>query len=71
MAKEIKIIEKHKMSIDWPCTATSEKFVVTLLACISGSLSIHLKFLLKGGALMRRRVLNEGGPIKISCQQTK
>ena len=59
------------MSIDWPCTATSEKFVVTVFPCISGSLGIHLKFLLKGGALTRRRVLNEGGPIKISCQQTK
>ena len=71
MAKEIKIIEKHKMSIHCPCTATSEKFVVTVFPCISGSLSIHLKFLPKGGALMRRRMLNEGGAIKISCQQTK
>ena len=71
MAEKQKIIEKHKMSIDWPCTATSEKFVVTVFPFISGSLSIYLKFLLKGGALMRRRVLNEGGLIKISRQQAK
>ena len=55
-----KIIEKHKMSIGWPC-----------ISLYKWQPEHSFKISAKRRALMRRKMLNEGGPIKISCQQTK
>ena len=60
MAEKQKIIEKHKMSIDWPC-----------VSLYKWQPEHSFKISATRRALMRRKMLNEGGPIKISCQQTK